>query len=57
MIPALGFPMQNYGKKQHEKFYEKKKWICGVCQIHKYTDYQKHKTSTLSKKGGRNIDV
>lgn len=29
MIPALGFPMQNYGKKQHKKFYEKKKWICG----------------------------
>lgn len=24
MIPALGFPMQNYGKKQHKKFYEKK---------------------------------
>ena len=40
MIPALGFQMQNYGKKQHEKFYEEKKWICGVCQIHKYTDYQ-----------------
>jgi hypothetical protein len=49
--------MQNYGKKQHEKFSEKKKWICETSQIHKHTDYQKYKTSTLSKKGGRNIDV
>ncbi len=40
MIPALGFLVQNYGKKQYKKFSETKKWICGVCQIHKYTDYQ-----------------
>lgn len=37
MIPALGFPMHNYGKKQHKKFYEKKKvdlWRMSNSQIH-----------------------
>ena len=28
MIPALGFLVQNYGKKQYKKFSETKKWIC-----------------------------
>ena len=57
MIPAFRFLVQNYGKKQYEKFSETKKWIYGTVQIHKTTDYQQYKTSTSPKKGGRDINV
>jgi len=40
MIPAFRFLVQNYGKKQYEKFSETKKWIYGTVQIHKTADYQ-----------------